>query len=267
MKAATRSQYLQAMGVTQWLPRHALNAGESQEFYQALAQPAAVSQQEVSVSLAGDQRSNPTAAMSASHLLDNLRAGERSPAAMPDAETIPQSLAKSPTRPDAITVIAEATHVESETANDSASVGPASSAAISDNQTPRFALYIVPLCPHISWVFDAQIDQSLLLAFCHRVKQGMGLDVGFQPNMTEFRWPFIESSQQDQSTPVAIQALKAQWQFMREQGCQQVFTWGSDSSHWFAQAGATVAFANPSPELNLSADIKRKIWKALTSIL
>ena len=295
MKAVARSQYLQAMGVTQWLPRHALNAGESQDFYRALAQPVAsveypdqdVHQQQngklqssavasgvtqggsiQSGSIQGVGTQDRSRPISASHLLGGVSANQSTA----DAQVLIAAVsANSPSGTTSVetpslenatqaTAIAADTEAQQQVITEPASFD-------SPSTTPRFALYIVPLCPTISWVFDAEVDQSLLLAFGHRVKQGMGLDSGFQPNMTEFRWPFIESSQQDQSAPVATQALKAQWQFMQEQGCQQVFTWGKNSSHWFAQAGAAVAFSYPSAELKLTADIKTQVWKTLTSLL
>lgn len=282
MKASIRARYLNAMGVTQWFPRTPLEtAGPSHPLVEAARQLNTIKENEAVSS------SSSSGLASASSILSNL--SNSAPASQPIThQAAPQTAALSDSQvstplqgPEQALSSRSQGLAINENQTESTPAMPASTESVADladnpspssvlttaTDVPRFALQIMPLCRHISWVFDSHLDQSLILAFCHRVKQGMGIEDGFQPTITQFRWPFIESAHQDQSAAVARQALKAQWQFMQEQGCRHIMAWGKDSSEWLKQAEADIVFCYPETELELTASVKSRVWQALVPLL
>ena len=79
-----------------------------------------------------------------------------------------------------------------------------------------------------------------------------------------FRWPFIESSHQDQGRAVAQQALSAQWQHFAGQGVQYLIAFGDAAQEWLPQCGAQLSFvAADTQSVMQSASEKRRLWQVL----
>lgn len=267
MKLSVRNDYLRAMGISQWLPKHPLeNAGQSADFVTELI---------AQIQIGGIESATVTQPSAVQLLADSDSAGSEI-----DSKTklgAASSLIQGPT-PNQVKHQTTPTTLDHSTASLEPSINlvseqPTASPVetniqiAANTEIPRFAFHILPMTEQITWVFDADLDQRLIGTFCHRVKQAFNVDSGFHPQTSYFGWPFIESNQHDQSAAVAKQALAAQWHFMKEQGCSSLVLWGPQCNRWFKEIDANIIFSMPGPELRLQADIKSSLWKCLRSYL
>ncbi len=224
-----RLDYLAAMGITQWMPRQPLpHAAPSRWLPDASDTP---NHDEVE-QLAEQHHIPPVVA---SELLELEQRSRPSPVPTP-----------APVATD----------------NDA----PADAAPV-DLTPPRFELWFARATARGVWVVDGQQDLTLLRRFMLRVVTAMGAEPDLSAEPVQFRWPFIESRQHDQSRPVALQALQAQWQFVQQQGVGYVISVGSDSRDWLAAIDADVFFhIDDLQQCLTSAAHKRALWQALVSL-
>lgn len=134
--------------------------------------------------------------------------------------------------------------------------------------TPEFQLHFVKASERGLWVCDSGSDPEILQGFIQRVMAAWYESVVFMNKVPGFRWPFIASRNQDQSEPVALQALTAQWQVLRPQGSEgYTIALGEDAAHWLKRIGVTPQVCLPDlASLQSSAEAKRCLWLALQSI-
>ena len=134
--------------------------------------------------------------------------------------------------------------------------------------TPQFQLHFVKASERGLWVCDSDSDPEVLQGFVQRVMAAWQEPVVFMNKVPGFRWPFIASRHQDQSEPVAVQALMAQWQVLRPSGAEgYTIALGEQAAHWLAKIGVTPEVCLP--ELNQvqsTADAKRRLWLALQAL-
>ena len=136
-----------------------------------------------------------------------------------------------------------------------------------DMTPPRFELWFARASAKGVWVADQQQDLQQLRQFMQRVTTAMGAEPDLAAQPVQFRWPFIESQQHDQSLPVARQALMAQWQFIRQQGVDYVITVGADSQQWLHHIDVTTHHHIADLQQCLqSADEQRALWQALKQL-
>lgn len=134
--------------------------------------------------------------------------------------------------------------------------------------TPRFQLHFVKATEHGLWVCDADSDPEYLQGFIQRVMAAWQESVVFMNKVPGFRWPFIASRHHDQSEPVALQALTAQWQVLRPQGSEgYTIALGEDAAHWLKRIGVAPLVCLPDlATLQSAADAKRRLWLALQAL-
>jgi len=238
----TRLDYLQAMGITQWMPREPLPHAPQPRW---LPQQAANhhSHQEVEQ-------------LAQSHHIPPVMAAEL--LAVGDAaEKVAEKLAAPATAQPAQTETAE-------TQPQVPAGDAATTAEVIDLTPPRFELHFLPVGQRGLWVCSSQQQLDDMMRFAHRVMLGMGQPIEMMQAPLCFRWPFIESSHQDQSSAVASQALAAQWQHFRAQGVAYVIAFGDAARQRLPGCGAELTFqAADLKSVMQSAVEKRRLWQAL----
>ena len=270
-----RVDYLKAMGITLWMPRQALpHAKESRwlpenndERHEHIAiNSTGVSSRPVAAAdllRAGQpmhKHEDSVPEVKAAHSVLSETASSVSASQSEDVETgTPQNSAAQNSEPqnsepqNSGTLVAE-----------SPSVSPA---AVHDMRPPRFVLEFIPISRQGLWVIDASQSIQDVQQFAYRVLKGMGAAPDFMSQPINFSWPFIESSHQDQSRPVALQALQAQWQFFQSQGTRYIITLGAEAQQWMASVEANSHFHVADMSiLQSDAQLKRQLWLCLRQL-
>jgi hypothetical protein len=235
-----RLDYLQAMGIVQWMPRQPLPGVPAprwlpEDAHAAAPRPALTSE-------GGGHIAHPMAAQ----LLHEA-------AAQPVAKEPAAAQSKLADTP-AVAISDVASEV----------VADVAATATSDLTPPRFELHFLRVSAGGVWVCDDAAQAERLAAFAYRVMSALQAPAGLLQAPLCFRWPFIESAHDDQSRPVALQALSAQWQFLRDQGVRYAVAFGQDSDHWLQQVQAPLLFRAASlSDVMQNAQYKRQLWQAL----
>jgi len=241
MREQQRLDYLQAMGIVQWMPRQPLPGVPAprwlpEDAHAAAPRPALTSE-------GGGHIAHPMAAQ----LLHEA-------AAQPVAKA-PVSVQNEPPLKTPAAVVSEAA---------SEVVADVAATATTDLTPPRFELHFLRVFARGVWVCDDAAQAERLAAFAYRVMSALQAPAGLLQAPLCFRWPFIESAHDDQSRPVALQALSAQWQFLRDQGVRYAVAFGQDSDHWLQQVQAPLLFRAASlSDVMQNAQHKRQLWQAL----
>lgn len=223
-----RLDYLQAMGVTLWLPRQPLTHAADSRWLPPLAELADVSSTAVNEAVRVESSASPS--------------------------SMAKLLVNKPSASQPATSVAE----PSSDTSVSAPVQPV------DLTPPRFELHFLPVANKGLWVCSSADEVEPMMRFLHRVMTGMQQPLDVMSAAQVFRWPFLESSQQDQSKAVALQALKAQCQFYQSQGVQYVVAFGPDAISWLGQVQAPLIFHADSVSAAMgTAAEKRRLWQAL----
>lgn len=265
-----RVDYLKAMGITLWMPRQALPHAKESRW---LPENNDERHEHIAINSTGVS-SRPVAAA------DLLRAGqpmhkhEDSVPEVKDAHSVSSETAS--------TVSASRSeYLETGTNQNSALQKPAPQspeplgaespsenlAPVHDMKPPRFVLEFIPISRQGLWVIDASQSIQDVQQFAYRVLKGMGAAPDFMSQPINFSWPFIESSHQDQSRPVALQALQAQWQFFQSQGTRYIITLGAEAQQWMASVEANSHFHVADMSiLQSDAQLKRQLWLSLRQL-
>lgn len=241
-----RLDYLQAMGVVQWLPRQPLPHGPAPRW------------------LPADERPAPHPKPSFAHLNGHI--------AHPPAHQLLHGLAASE-RPK----LAVALEPDAGAENAAAVAAPVSVAAAAVDSTaaavpgpatvPQFRLYFFRGSLPLIWLCDQPEAAEQLPPLLFRIQQALTGQAQFVPPAQEFRWPFLASATADQSTPVALRALQAQWQHVCGGEALPAISVGADSRYWLQQIGvAPCSHIESLPELQRNAAAKRQLWLDLLAV-
>lgn len=252
MREQQRLDYLQAMGITQWIPRQPLPFAPAPRWLAEDAHPRHANPHQVAAG--GGHMPHPLA----SELLHDAAADK--PAAVAQAPSAAQVAAVASHAPGNVL---PADAVSANVAP--ASVAPTSVAPtnVADLTPPRFELHFLR-AGHGLWVADSLAAAEKMQAFAWRVLNALQGRSDFIGSPLCFRWPFIESAHEDQSLPVALHALTAQWQFLRDQGASYVIALGADSTQWLSRIQVQPLFSASSlQDVMTTATEKRRLWQAL----
>ncbi|MBQ0731157.1 MAG: hypothetical protein KBT75_10675 [Oleispira antarctica] len=248
-----RIEYLQAMGIQLWMPRHALdNAAESSWLAGSEANNA-------SLEVSG---STPVKAGHAADLLAEMGLVDAvTVATHPQAaeSTSAQGLVSTPIRHQTFNAeIAEPSHV--------AEVGDASVDDIPvDLTVPKFELHFALWPCGLLWVGGQTFEQRDH-SFQTAVSYSLLGNTAPQASYSQFKWPYIEGSNEDQSMAVALRALTAQWDFMSSQGARGWVAMDSSSLKWLEKVSSKALFSvNKRSELYSMAG-KKQLWLALQTL-
>ena len=267
-----RLDYLQAMGITQWMPRQPLPDAPEPRWLPVEAANHH-SHQEVD-ELAKSHHIPPVMAaelLSVGDVAERIVQQQGQQAAQ-EGQTPPGTGRSASHGSSPAAAVSPSNPVESSAAVNGAAVSPAGenrvaapADAVQDLSPPRFELHFLPVGKAGLWVCSDAQQLDSMMRFAHRVMQGMQQPIDMMAAPLNFRWPFIESSHQDQSRAVAEQALQAQYQYFTSQGVQYVISFGEHSQLWLPVAGAEAIFHAPSLDAVMATPaLKRQLWLALS---
>ncbi|MFT7410409.1 MAG: hypothetical protein ACI9EX_001006 [Oleispira sp.] len=248
-----RIEYLQAMGIQLWMPRQALdNAAES-------------------IWLAGSESNNSQLDVSgstsaqgghAADLLAGMGLRDTNKTAASDKITEVSTAQKQTSAP-----IQQAAQAQALQANATEILEPNASMAtpVTDLTVPTFELHFSLWPCGILWV-SSQIFEQQDHGFQAAVSYSLLGNTVPQASYSQFKWPYIEGSHEDQSMPVAIRALTAQWEFMSSQGARGWVATDSSSLQWLGQVASKALYSvNERSELYSPAG-KKQLWAVLQTL-
>ncbi|MFT4777289.1 MAG: hypothetical protein ACI9B7_001668 [Oleispira sp.] len=248
-----RIEYLQAMGIQLWMPRQALdNAAES-------------------IWLAGSESNNsqldvsgstPAQGGHAADLLAGMGLRDTNKTAASDKITEVSTAQKQTSAP-----IQQAAQAQALQANATEILEPNASMAtpVTDLTVPTFELHFSLWPCGILWVSN-QIFEQQDHGFQAAVSYSLLGNTVPQASYSQFKWPYIEGSHEDQSMPVAIRALTAQWEFMSSQGARGWVATDSSSLQWLGQVASKALYSvNERSELYSPAG-KKQLWAVLQTL-
>lgn len=232
-----RLEYLQAMGIQLWMPRQSVeNAAESSW----LADDVSPASQESSA--------EPIKAGHAADLLADI--GLASPAQAEVTAEIKQQ----------VKPIEKALEVESKEPDQSIE----ESTAI-DLMVPEFELHFALWPCGILWVAGRPFDQN-----DHRFQTSVSYyllgNAAPQASYSEFKWPYIQGSNEDQTTAVALRALSAQWEFLSGQGARAWLALDEVSLNWLSKVSSKPIYTCQQPSDLFTPMGKKSLWRALQSL-
>lgn len=139
--------------------------------------------------------------------------------------------------------------------------------SVEPQPVPEFTLYFNTCQLPVVWICSNPNELPALQRFVFALQRSLLGQSYHLPTFVEFKWPFLQSSSEDQSQAVALQALKAQWQVFAQQQPLHAICLDSTSQHWLAQAEINSLIQFPSlSELLSSAELKRALWLALVNL-
>lgn len=249
-----RIDYLSAMGITQWMPRAALPHAPAPRWLPNVEQ---------AVSAKAPTLQQPSRGANAPVAAADLLSGFAAKAKTATAEPVKTILVSS-SADQVVTSDNQSYVVVSDSEVENLSVD---SQTVSANTPPRFQLHFLRVSGGGIWICDQSVAPEHLRRFAHRVLKGMQQPMDLLPVPVKFNWPFIESKHDDQSEPVALQALNAQWRFFADQGVSYILTFGDDSRRWLARIGVQSHYHHPQfTDMLSNASDKRQLWQALRTI-
>mgnify|MGYP000258706346 FL=1 len=244
-----RIEYLQAMGIQLWMPRQALDNAAEPSW---LADSAADKAQSEAVGA-------PVQAGHAADLLAGMGLGEVSAKPAPATKTNSlqdNSVAISQQVPDQDKPSAQVEGVA--TADEDV-------AAIVDLTVPNFELHFALWPCGILWVAGKPFERRDN-TFQTAVSYSLLGNAVPQANYSQFKWPYIEGSTEDQTMAVALRALTAQWEFMSGQGARGWVAMDSSSLEWLSKVASKPLFSvNDAANLYCSTG-KKQLWLALQNL-
>ncbi len=267
-----RADYLKAMGVTLWLPRTPLPNAQPPRWIPEKADLKAEQGEQAPVS-----PRRPAAATELLNPPSNARSDQR-PAVAPrgNASAETQDLSSAPRIADAVSEVLKPVVPAAETpATPGSAVTVPAAPATAENEhaqagsetVPRFELHFLRVSERGIWVCDAATDVEALKHFIRRVMGAFYVPVVFMERTPSFRWPFLSARNDDQSEPVALQALTTQWQVLQQEGAGYVVCVGKDAGHWLGRIGVSpVCQLGDLESLQTEAGDKRQLWLALQSL-
>lgn len=234
-----RLDYLQAMGVVQWMPRQPLPFAPAPRWLP----DANAKKAEPAAPVSGFNKEETKAQLAS--VRPSFNSANNAPAAPPQVAPIAHAVANTITHNQPATDI------------------------ITDQQVPRFHLYFVQSLLPVTWVCDRVEDIELVQQLAFKTQKALTGESMFVAAPAEFRWPFIVgAAEAEQTTPVALQALTAHWHFIQEQGSRGIISVGPDSQKWLSQVSAPSHFHIPVlAEFLASASLKRQLWLTLLHLL
>jgi hypothetical protein len=234
-----RIEYLQAMGIQLWMPRHALDNAAKSNW------------------LAGSELNNsPLAASNSSpvqagHAADLLGSTEHADVIPSPNYQVPQDNS----------VQAKSTGLTAEIAEPVISLETSQI----DLTVPMFELHFALWPCGILWVSNQPFEQKDH-GFQTAVSYSLLGNTVPQVSYSQFKWPYIEASHEDQSMAVAMRALTAQWEFMSSQGARGWVATDSSSLQWLGKVAAKALYSVDKRSEIYSSAGKKQLWSALQTL-
>lgn len=239
-----RIEYLQAMGIQLWMPRQAVeNAAESSWLAQDLSSDKQVTSAE------------PIKAGHAADLLADINLSVEQP----------QQENQKPVANPTVEVRAEIEAVDKEVVKASNVDSVENTDVTIDLTVPEFELYFALWPCGILWVSGQPFNQNDQ-RFQTSVSYYLLGNSAPQGNYSEFKWPYIQGSNEDQTTAVALRALTAQWDFLTGQGARAWVALDDSSLSWLTKVSSKPIHASAQATELYSPVGKKLLWRALHSL-
>lgn len=246
-----RIEYLQAMGIQLWMPRQVLdNAAEPNWLAEASA-----------------DRTQPESVQGGARIQAGHAADLLADMGLIDAKSVLQPEIKALPSAASITAITTQKSVPIESSRqgaEAAALDEVIPAAV-DLSIPNFELYFALWPCGILWVASKPFERADH-AFQTAVSYSLLGDAVPQANYSQFKWPYIEGSREDQSMPVALRALTAQWEFMSGQGARGWVTMDDSSFEWLIKVASRPLFSVPDPSELYCVAGKKQLWQVLQNL-
>lgn len=251
-----RIEYLQAMGIQLWMPREALpNAAQSLWLTSEMAEYSPSTQQATGTAVQAGHAADLLAGM-------GLDSSKPVTAVALQAQTKPgeDAVAESSSKPELPLAPAILSTPSGETETlESAPV------QTMDSTVPRFELYFALWPCGMLWVSGRNFEQKDH-AFQTAVSYALLGSTVPQANYSQFKWPYIEGSNEDQGTAVALRALTAQWEFMSGQGARGWISMDGTSHEWLNKVASKPLYSVANADELFTVAGKKQLWQALQTL-
>jgi hypothetical protein len=134
-----------------------------------------------------------------------------------------------------------------------------------DLTVPTFELHFALWPCGILWVSNQPFEQKDH-GFQTAVSYSLLGNAVPQASYSQFKWPYIEGSHEDQSMAVAMRALTAQWEFMSSQGARGWVATDSSSLQWLGRVAAKALYSVDERSEIYSPAGKKQLWSALQTL-
>jgi hypothetical protein len=134
-----------------------------------------------------------------------------------------------------------------------------------DLTVPTFELHFALWPCGILWVSSQPFEQKDH-GFQTAVSYSLLGNAVPQASYSQFKWPYIEGSHEDQSMAVAMRALTAQWEFMSSQGARGWVATDSSSLQWLGKVAARALYSVDERSEIYSPAGKKQLWSALQTL-
>ncbi|OUS41210.1 hypothetical protein A9R00_02070 [Oleispira antarctica] len=246
-----RIEYLQAMGIQLWMPRQALDNAAEPSW---LADSASDNAQSEAVGSGAQVQAG-----HAADLLADMGLGS----AVAKSEPIVKEKAVENISATAKQKIATQNVSSPPVENTAAAVEDVT--AIVDLTVPNFELHFALWPCGILWVAGKAFDRTDN-SFQTSVSYSLLGNAAPQASYSQFKWPYIEGSSEDQSMAVALRALTAQWEFMSGQGARGWVAMDGSSYEWLSKVALKPLFSVDDRDDLYCSTGKRQLWLALQNL-
>jgi hypothetical protein len=246
-----RIEYLQAMGIQLWMPRQVLDNAAEPSW---LADTAAANVSSDSALGAPSVQGGHAADLLAGMGLDVAKSELQ-----PKLEVTPTEISVS-----TITPAISNTAGDSNQRVDAVEPAQAIPTAV-DISVPNFELFFALWPCGILWVSSKSFERTDH-AFQTSVSYSLLGNTVPQANYSQFKWPYIEGSDEDQSMAVALRALTAQWEFMSGQGARGWVAMDESSLEWLSKVASKPVYSTSKANQIYSVSGKKQLWKALQNL-
>ncbi len=238
-----RIEYLQAMGIQLWMPRKALDHAAEPSWLAENSETQSASE----IAAGANFQAGHAADLLADIGSSNASAEVTSPRSSQNSE---QVISNGPVDSNNQAAVSEPDVTE---------------ALVIDLTVPTFELYFALWPCGILWISSKPFEQA-----DHTFQTAVSyflLENGVpQASYSQFKWPYIEGSSEDQSMAVALRALTAQWEFMSGQGARGWVSMDDSSLEWLTKVTAKPLFSvSSSSDLYCSVG-KKQLWKTLQNL-
>ncbi len=242
-----RIEYLQAMGIQLWMPRQPVaHAAESLWLAGAESHPEA-----------GNTSAEHIKAGHAADLLADMGLVNAAPIQQPTSKPIAKALKQESAQPEAASGLPAATPEQN--------IEPAVNDRPVDLTVPEFELHFALWPCGILWVSGQVFDQGDY-RFQTSVSYALLGSTVPQANYSHFKWPYIQGSNEDQSTAVALRALTVQWEFLSSQGARAWVAVDSSGLEWLSKVANKPLYAVDEKDELFTLIGKKQLWQALQTL-
>lgn len=261
-----RVEYLQAMGIQLWMPRSPVaNAAESLWFAgDELSQPNNVDSNtaHIKVGNAADLLSGVVGTLTKSHP-DTSVVNDSS---LKSVEALQSKPSSQNSNTEGLGSLSGAgSHSVSETQPAEEGITASHDSGLIDLTAPKFELYFALWPCGILWVASNPFDQRDQ-TFQASVSYFLLRTSVSQASYSHFQWPYLEGSNEDQSTAVALRALSAQWEFMSSQGARIWISADDTALEWLSKVSSNPMYSVCNKNELFSLKGKKLLWQELKSL-